>query len=320
MKATTRNRIAVLTVGMGLAIGAIALAEPASTTQPASTEPTTQPAATPTSQPASAPTTLPTDPKALTDYIVHQSNYVSYYQGDTGRADVQMTIVDSRGGKRNREMTILRWDAPHPDADAAKTNAQKRAVRQYTGEQKFYVYFHRPADVNKMTFLVWKHLDQADDRWLYLPALDLVKRISAADKRTSFVGSHFFYEDVSGRNVNLDHHKLAETTDNYYVLDNTPKDPDSVEFARYRMWIHKETFLVVRTSYYDANDNEYRRYEALGVKTIQGHPTVVKSRMTDLRDKSYTLLEYADVQYDVGLTEDIFTQRYLRRAPRKYLK
>ncbi len=31
-----------------------------------------------------------------------------------------------------------------------------------------------------MTLLVWKHQDRDDDRWLYLPALDLVKRIARA--------------------------------------------------------------------------------------------------------------------------------------------
>jgi hypothetical protein len=42
--------------------------------------------------------------------------------------------------------------------------------------------------------------------------------------------------------------------------------------------------------------------------------------MYDLRDKSYTVLEYTDVTYNVGIEEDIFAERYLRRPPRKYLK
>src|SRR5690606_38275237 len=113
--------------------------------------------------------------------------------------------------------------------DAASTDAIENGA--YRSEQKFYVYFTRPADVNKMGFLVWKKLDTDDDRWLYLPALDLVKRIAASDKRTSFVGSDFYYEDVSGRDIDEDHHELIDTTDNYYVLKNTPRNPSSVEFA-----------------------------------------------------------------------------------------
>ena len=129
---------------------------------------------------------------------------------------VKMTITDDQGREREREFTILRRDADDTDR-----------------EQKFYVYFHQPADVRDMVFMVWKHVGADDDRWLYLPALDVIKRIAASDERTSFVGSNFFYEDVSGRGIEEDNHELVETTDVYYVLKNTPKDPGAVEFDSY---------------------------------------------------------------------------------------
>lgn len=244
------------------------------------------------------------------DEIVAKTNYISYYQDADGRAQVQMKIVDSQNRTRAREFTILRRDIQPEGVDD----------EQACGDQQFYVYFHRPADVNKLVFMVHKHLDRGDDRWLYLPALDLVKRISSADKRTSFVGSDFYYEDVSGRHIEDDKHELVETTDNYYVLKNTPKAPDTVEFAYFKMWIHKTTFLVVKTEYYDKQDHAYRTYEAKGVDTIQGRPTVTHSKMTDHRTKSYTEMMYTDVKYGVGLPEEIFTERYLRRAPREYLR
>jgi outer membrane lipoprotein-sorting protein len=154
---------------------------------------------------------------------------------------------------------------------------------------------------------------------MYLPDLDLVKRISAADKRTSFAGSHFLYEDVSGRHTAADRHELASTTPEYYVLNNIPRDPGSVEFASFKMWIHKKSFLVVQASYYDADGTEIKRYNALKVKKIDGYPTVTQARMTDLRDKSYTLMNYTEVSYNLDLPDEIFTQRYLRKAPTKYL-
>ena len=104
------------------------------------------------------------------DDIVHRANKASYYEGQDGRAQVEMTITDDQERERHRRMVILRKDMP--ETDALENNA-------YWGKQKFYVYFTRPADVNKMGFLVWKNLDTDDERWLYLPALDLVKRIAA---------------------------------------------------------------------------------------------------------------------------------------------
>jgi len=238
--------------------------------------------------------------------IVEKANKVAYYQGKDGRAKVSMTITDDQGRKRYRQFTILRRN--------------EDVGEKCCGEQKFYVYFHRPADVNKMVFIVWKHMDKDDDRWLYLPALDLVKRIAASDERTSFVGSHFFYEDVSGRNINEDKHELVETTKNYFVLKSTPKDPRAVEFASYTMWIHHKTFLPVKVEYYHKKREKYRVYEVLKVDTIQGYPTVTESRMKDLRTKGETVIEYRDVRYNLGLPDNIFTERHLRRVPTKYLR
>ncbi|MEA1929155.1 MAG: outer membrane lipoprotein-sorting protein [Candidatus Auribacterota bacterium] len=248
------------------------------------------------------------------DEIVNNTNRVAYYQAQDGKAQVSMEIKDKQGRTRNRQFSILRVDQPDPETPEGNDN--------YMGDQKFYIFFKRPADVNKMAFMVWKHADQdtEDDRWLYLPALDLVKRISGTEKRTSFVGSDFFYEDVSGRNISEDIHELEKTTGDYYVLKNTPKDPSSVEFKYFTMWIHKDTFIPVKIEYFDKNGEKYREYTALGVDTIQGNPTVTKASMKNLKTGSETTISYKKVNYDIDLPDDIFTERYLRKPPRKYLR
>jgi outer membrane lipoprotein-sorting protein len=244
------------------------------------------------------------------DDIVHRANKVSYYEGQDGRVRSEMTITDDKGRVRHRQMIILRKDMS--ETDALENNA-------YRDEQKLYVYFIHPADVNKMGFLVWKKLTTDDERWLYLPALDLIKRIAATDKRTSFVGSDFYYEDISGRNVDEDHHELIETTDNYYIIKNTPKDPSSVEFSNYKMYVHKETYIPVQVEYYDKKGNQYRVAKTLKVDTIQGHPTVTKASMENLKTGGKTVMEYDEVKYDIGLTDDIFSERYLRNPPQQFL-
>lgn len=230
--------------------------------------------------------------------IVARANNAAYYAGDDGRAKVSMTITDAQGRVRTREFTILRKDV----SDG--------------GEQKFYVYFKKPGDVRKMVFMVHKKTSGDDDRWLYLPALDLVKRIAASDKRTSFVGSHFLYEDVSGRSTLEDEHTLVKTDNEYYVLDNVPKNPSSVEFASYKIWIDRGTFMPMKAEYTDKEGRTYRVVEALEVKEIQGHPTVVKSRVRDIVNGGETVSVFTDIRYDIGL-KDIFTERYLRRPPRE---
>ncbi len=252
--------------------------------------------------PAPSPTPAPEKKELTAEEIVAKANHVSYYQGADGRAFVEMLVSDSQGRTRERSLTILR----------------RNDDKENRG-QKFYVFFDKPADVRNMVFLVWKNIDKDDDRWLYLPAMDLVKRIAASDKRTSFAGSDFFYEDVSGRPLKEDEHTLTATEEKFYIINNIPKDTKSVEFASYKVWIDKETFMPMKAEYLDAAGKKYRVMEVLETKTIQNFPTVTKSRISDLNTGSNTVMTFTDVQYDVGLPEDIFTERSLRRAPRKFL-
>ncbi|NGP54188.1 outer membrane lipoprotein-sorting protein [Thioalkalivibrio sp. XN8] len=234
--------------------------------------------------------------------IVARANLASYYNGDDGRSEARMAIEDAQGRRQLRQFTILRRD--HADG----------------GDQDFMVFFSRPSDVRGTVFLVAKHVDRDDDRWLYLPGLDLVRRISAGDKRTSFVGSNFFYEDVSGRHPEADEHTLVETTAEHYVLESRPKDPGAVEFDRYVTRIDRNTFLPMRTEYYDDRDRVYRLMEVLAVEEIGGYPTVTRSRMSAPLDGGNTLMEFRYIEYDVGLPADIFSERYLRSPPVDWLR
>jgi outer membrane lipoprotein-sorting protein len=232
------------------------------------------------------------------DQIVEKANTAAYYAGKDGRATVKMIITDDKGSERVREFTILRL------------NTEKQ-------DQKFYVYFSAPADVRRMAYLVWKHVGDDDDRWLWLPALNLVKRIAPGDKRTSFVGSDFVYEDVSGRGLDEDTHELVETTDTQYMIKNTPKDANGVEFSYYNVWIDRDTFLPRKAEYYDKAGKLYRRVAGTKVETIKGYPTVIESVVEDLKTGGRTKNIFTDVEYDIGLSDRIFTERFLRRPPRE---
>ncbi len=235
--------------------------------------------------------------------IVNKANIVAYYQGKDGKAEVKMTITNKKGQKRERRFIILRKDI------------------EDGGDQKYFVYFQKPADVRKMVFMVHKHADpkKDDDRWLYLPALSLVRRIAAGDKRTSFVGSDFLYEDVSGRSLAEDTHELIKTTDKLFVIKNVPKQPDTVEFNYFNVSIDRKTYVPVKMEFYDKKNKLYRVIESTKVEKIQDFPTVVKSVVSNLKTGSKTEMEFSNVKYDINL-KDIFTERYLHRPPREAIR
>ena len=248
-----------------------------------------------------------------TDEIIKKANHMALYQGADTKGKVSMVITDRQGRVRKRTFNILRKNDDEIDRD-----------------QKYYTFFQSPADVRKMVFMVHKHaaIEKDDDRWLYMPSLDLVKRIAASDKRTSFVGSDFLYEDISGRSPEEDTHELIETTGTNYVIKNIPKEPGSVEFAYCLAHIEKKTFIPMKMEFFKKGDRLYRTIEVTTVESIQAdengqkqtYPTVTVTLARDLENGSHSVMTYSNVRYNVGIGDKIFSERYLRRPPRDAMR
>ena len=238
--------------------------------------------------------------------IVRKSQQAFYYAGKDIQAKVLMKLISKNGKERTRELTMLRLNM------------------EDSWNQKYYMYFHQPADVRAMTFMVWKYTGEDDDRWLFLPAIKLVKRIAADDKNSSFVGSDFSYEDVSGRDLSDDSHTLkAEETMNgrdAYVVESVPKEATSVYFSRKVSWIDKETFLPLKEEYYDKRGDLYKTFTADKIENIQDIPTIINRTMLNVQNGHRTDVSFTEVKYNVGLRDDIFSERYLRSAPREWIR
>ena len=175
-----------------------------------------------------------------------------------------------------------------------------------------------------MIFMVWKYPEQDDDRWLYIPAIKLVKRIAADDSRSSFVGSDFTYEDVSGRDIIADTHTLlredALNGRTCYVVESVPKNKKGAEYQRKVSWIDTEHFLPLKEEYYDRRGDLYRRYTAEQVNDEHGFPTAMKRVMEHIKSGHRTEVTVQEIRYDLGLSESIFSERYLRQPPMKWIR
>ena len=244
--------------------------------------------------------------------IVERSQRAFYYPGDDMKAKVTMELIDRDGGKRRRVMTMLRRD----EAEG--------------GNQKYLLYFHEPGDVRRTAFLVWKYPGRDSDRWIFIPAVNMVRRIAARDSRSSFVGSDFTYEDVSGRNLAADTHallreeKLGEHP--CYVVEAVPQT--ETDYTRKLSWVDRETFLPLREEYYDARNELARVFTADQIEEVSAgegagrtpYPTITKRTMKNVQSGHRTEVTYSNVAYDLGLDDGVFAERALQTPPLKWMQ
>jgi outer membrane lipoprotein-sorting protein len=235
------------------------------------------------------------------DEIMKKSHLALYYAGNDGIAEVTMNI----GETRVREFTMLRLD------------------NEEGGKQMYYTYFRKPQDVSRLTFMVHKVPFETDQRWLYVPAVDLIKRIAADDKTSSFVGSDFTYEDVSGRHFSEDNHALKGDQElngrKVFVIESVPKKAYS-GFSKKVSYIDNENFLPLKEEYFNSKDELERVFTAEKVDIIEGIPTATKRKMENVKKGQFTTVEFGSIDYNVGLTDKFFTERYLKNPPREYIK
>lgn len=244
--------------------------------------------------------------------VMERSNSAYYSAGADAKGRLSMELIDPDGGKRVRVITMLR-----KNQEDAKS-------------QKYFIYFHEPGDVRRLTFMIWKYPGKEDDRWIYIPAIDLIRRIAAEDKYSSFVGSDFSYEDISGRDVAEDTHTILREVklgDRYsIVIESIPLR--EAAFTKRISWIDRENFLPLKADYYDAQNQLQRIFTADIIEDIavgEGddrriYPTVMKRTMRNARTGHRTEVYVESVSYDLGLEDADFSERRMRRPPRNWIR
>jgi hypothetical protein len=237
---------------------------------------------------------------------------------DTGRDSrlaMQMRLVDRQGRARERTLQVngLRGQAGAGD--------------------RVLVRFSYPNDIAGTGFLVWERPGGDDDRFLYLPALGRVRRITGAERQESFVGSDFTYEDIGGRALEDYTYALVEEQASWtdaagarhpaWRLESKAKDANAT-FPRVVSTIRKDSFVVVGAEVFNRRNEKAKTYQVTKLSQVQGIWTVMASTMTNEADRTRTELAVTEARYDTGLAERDFSRRELEngagvatpRAPR----
>ncbi len=184
------------------------------------------------------------------------------------------------------------------------------------GETANLIRFLYPEDIAGTGLLSIDKADGGSDQWLYLPALDRVRRISGNRKGGRFVGSDLYFEDLQERKPSRDRHRLlGKQMENGIlcdVLESVALDSADSVYARRISWIDPATAIPQRVDYYEkSGDAPSKRWLLRRKARNQGYWTLTDSRMIDLESGHETRMVVDVAMYDQKLPASLFTTQTL---------
>ena len=187
---------------------------------------------------------------------------------------------------------------------------------QSGGETANLIRFLDPEDIAGTGLLSIDKADGSADQWLYLPALDRVRRISSNRKGGRFVGSDLYFEDLQERKPSKDRHRvLGQQTENGIpceVLESVPVDAGDSVYSKRISWIDPATAIVQRVDYFEKDrETPSKRWLLRNKKRNQGYWTLTDSRVIDLASGHETRLVVDVALYDQKLPAKLFTSQAL---------
>lgn len=218
--------------------------------------------------------------------------------GDDRRSIISMTLVNKNGRERKRTVESF--------------------SRDYGKDKKSVMIFQEPADVRDTIFLSWEYddLDQDDDKWLYVPAMKKVRRISGATKREYFMGTDFTYDDMGNRKVDADTHTLLGESKmmgfDCWQVQSIPRDPEDI-YTKLLLWVDKVSHVAVRIEFYD-KDGLLKIYTAEDLHQQDGIWFVFRSQMDNVSRSHKTLMETSNLRLNTGLKEALFRVATIQRG------
>ncbi len=215
---------------------------------------------------------------------------------------IHMELTDS--GNQVRERTATFYAKRDPDGHVM------RLIR-----------FHTPADLAKSGILVLDKGHEDAEQWLYLPAYHTSRKVAAANRSDTWMGTDFAYEDMSDPDVDRYDYRFLENERidgaDCRQVEAVPRDEKLKKesgYSRTVSWIDPTRNVVVKVDFYGKDGALAKK---LRHSRLQSHGEYYRWgewEMRDLKREHRTLLKFEDRRVNPGLEERLFTVRFLERG------
>jgi outer membrane lipoprotein-sorting protein len=224
-----------------------------------------------------------------------------------------------------KEMT----ETMNPQSSQGK---MRMTITTTTGQDRTFIYetfskdqgdkslmkYLEPTRVKGQAILM---LNDANDIWVYFPRTKRVRKLATHAKKQKVEGSDFSYEDLGASDTFIDEYEAVRLDDGNiegratYILELTRKEGSTASYSKVILQVDKESLVPLLVDYYhdkDPNLHE-KQLTCSDIKLIDGMQTAKKCLMRNLLDNTRTTMEIIEVDYNVELPDDMFTEMGMKR-------
>ncbi len=212
-------------------------------------------------------------------------------QGNSNRSEMKMTIVRPDW---KREITMKGWAL---------------------GRDYSLILITGPARDKGQAFLKRKN-----EMWNWQPSIDRVIKLPPSMMLQSWMGSDFTNDDLVKESSMVEdyHHVLKGDSvirgSEVYKIEMTAKPDAPVVWGKVVAYIDKKEFNQLLVKYYDEDDVLINTLVLSEIKPIGGRILPTKLEMIPADNpKQKTVIEYANLEFDLGLKEDFFSLQNMKR-------
>jgi len=201
------------------------------------------------------------------------------------------------------------------------SGAESRTFRMWSQAKegkpiRSLIRFESPGSIAGTALLTSRRPGKKQDSWLYVPALDQVRRVAPADRSQSFVGSDFTIEDLS---VAVDPETRAYTVlgegpcgegRTCHQVEDAPANDAAARASGYgRVVMHIDTEVKVahRIDFYDKADGLLKVLVAEGLVQVGDKWRFDKATVTNVQAGTSTTMTVLSRSWGAAIDESIFS-------------
>jgi len=241
-----------------------------------------------------APAFSATDPRKILDGVYEQDT-----SSDTTMRAV-FDIFDKDGHKSTKKFMLFRLGSP--------------------GDSKTLVRFTDPAEIRGVALLSYNHKGDTDRQWLYIPATQRTRSVSARELSEKFAGTDFTYEDVEERVLDDFNYRLLSDTEvidghKTYKVEAVPVDATRSQYKYVYYWVAKDVPVILHAELYGRDGKLLRELHASALKKVSGMWGARHVEMKSVEANTRTVLTIDEAKFNQHLDEKLFTPENLGTSP-----